>query len=209
MDDNQDKFKNNGWVDLMSNDGNFQGLGNLGVEDLISSNIVGNGILTNTTLLKDISNSNLRLFLEGGYNNPQLHVKLLTSMINSVFTQKTPVFLMSYRSSKKLFKNDVNLIDIKLWPDMYKYYKLSLHQSGILVTLRNPVGKKSGVYKINNPVITSILEECLGIDYLKTQEEGILEFYDTSDLEPEDLTQKSKDSRAKWNKILKKEENNG
>lgn len=140
----------------------------------------------------------IRGILKLGYDTEEADEILLSSMLNSIFTQSNMVFVLSQRSFLSLVREDINKPQITISSRRYASFKCKLHQIGYLSTLKESTHCKGGVYKIIHPKIVDILLKRKGDVFFKTQEEVVLGFYDSG------LTyKKPKTAQEVWDDIKK------
>ncbi|HLD91727.1 MAG TPA: hypothetical protein VI911_12070 [Patescibacteria group bacterium] len=159
-------------------------------------------LLKYTTKLSEIKDPELMLILKEAYSSDNVDGRLLATLLNSIFTQKSMTFVLSQRGFIKLLKEDTNGRGDKISGSKYIDFKSKLHQSQYIETLREPTNRKGGVYKLIHPNTVEILNKKCSRDFFKAQEDKVLAYYDTG-LSYAKKTNKTKKTTAteKWKKV--------
>lgn len=139
--------------------------------------------LKRTSKIEDFKNDRVRGILERAYSQDDIDNRFLATLMNCIFTQTSKTFIMTSRGFIKIMKDDPNGngkgIDFKT----YSVQKCRLHDLGYLITLRNPIGQKSGVYQLAIPLLLELLHKQCSDEYFEAQEKAVLSYYDKG---PED-----------------------
>lgn len=155
--------------------------------------------LKKTTKLDEFKNEEIKQHLEplykAGFNETMKH--RLGTIMNSIFTQENQTFLMSRDSTALLFEGDLDSKYKSCSNSDYKHLLKTITNISLFETLRIPVGRKAGVYKLVAPELVDTLYRLVGRKALEEQERKALEYYDGTDKpkkEPRSFKQYLKDN---------------
>ena len=170
-------------------------------------------VLRSTTKASDFEDKELVEFFEGSYDNDSNEYYLMfISMINSVFTHMAKTFVMSRGTFFENCQKDVNIKDkVKIHSGNYSTFLCFCFQHGYIKRLREPTGRKGGVYQIIDPDIVKKMNELQGQMFFQEQESFVLNAYDNNlKIKPENMTEKDLptmkvDSKANFLAKLDKE----
>jgi hypothetical protein len=171
-------------------------------------------ILRCTTKVDDFKDDDLNIFFKEAYEDIDNDFYLMfMSMINSVFTHMSKTFIMSRKTLYYICLNDLNLPrDIKVHSGNYSTFLSFCFEKGYITRLREPTGRKGGVYQIVDVDIVKKLNEIQGKMFFQEQEDYVLKAYDSNeviegyqDVTEDELVGTKQDRRAK---LLKRLEDN-
>ncbi|MDD5650837.1 MAG: hypothetical protein PHF86_10560 [Candidatus Nanoarchaeia archaeon] len=136
--------------------------------------------------VESFTNSEIIDFLNFFYKQEDSVVNLMGTFFNSIFTHKKQSFIFSKRIMNRLAQIDFNLKFKTFSYETYKDMMKRLFTHDYLVRIREPQGKRAGVYKILDPDIVRILyeiakDEYQGVtpqEYFESQEMAAVDFYD-------------------------------
>lgn len=148
--------------------------------------------LNQTSLVEDFKDEDLRKQLKVGYEGTTIERRFLATLVNSIFTQKSRVFIMSCRGISNLMKNDPNGNGKGIDSQDYRSNKRRLHAGNYIETLRNPKGRKAGVYKLIHPPLVELLNKLCSEEFFEAQEKSVLDFYDSGE------SDSSKSNTPRW-----------
>jgi len=134
--------------------------------------------LKRASLVKDIVNNDMRLFLRKLYGSVDPTLQRMASYINSAVTQDRVTFFMSNRIGKELVKKDPNTDFGEMNSKTYNFilYKLTDKHKWIK-RITSPIGRQAGIFEIINPTILNIITENKGIEYYEFQKAAIIYQY--------------------------------
>jgi len=171
-------------------------------------------VLKTTTKVDDFKDNDLNIFFKEAYEDIDNDFYLMfISMINSVFTHMSKTFIMSRRTMYYICYHDVNLPrKIKLHSCNYSTFLSFCFEKGYIARLREPTGRKGGVYQIIDVGIVKKLNETQGKMFFQEQEDYVIKAYDSNeviegyqDVTEDELVGTKQDRRAK---LLKRLEDN-
>ena len=147
--------------------------------------------LYQTVNINKIKSKEVRDFLKDLYSEEGIFVRVFASVMNAMISQKMITFILSKRLLDNLIQKDSNLERKALQSAQYKYFIHQLLKNKILIKLREPSGKKGGVYQLNNEEYLEFVD--ISYDKIKKQEDRILRRYDEYEKDKKDRLLKSKD----------------
>lgn len=103
----------------------------------------------------------------------------LATIINACLTQNTQTFCLSYRSLQILFTKDTDSQYKNLSSYDYRLLLVNITNCDLFEKLREPTGKRAGVYRLVEPELVAILQKQVGKKYLELKEKKVLEFYES------------------------------
>ncbi len=133
--------------------------------------------LSETSLISDLGEE-AQAALAALYENPNIDKKRIGTMVNSMITHQSHVFLNSIRIFEELIKNDLNT-DIKsCHSSKYKAIMHLLLRKKIIKILRAPTGRKAGLYELIAQIFLDIIKDAIGQDMLDAKKEANIKWYD-------------------------------
>lgn len=113
------------------------------------------------------------------YENECFEFNILASILNSIFTQKNPVFILGYRSVNNLIKNDVNIKKNAISGSRWKLFKkIFIYEENFIETIRAQKDKVPGLYTLKNGYFLKLLQKYLGKDDFAKKKEVYISWYD-------------------------------
>ncbi len=137
--------------------------------------------LTETTFLADFEPSEIKDTLSALYKEKSLFLRLLATVLNSIFTQRRAVFLFSRPILQELLKRDENVMKRKtLNGTEFKELMINLDKKFFR---RLACGKKdeqqASVHKLVHAELLSLLQSLVSDDTIKSQEEQCLQVFNS------------------------------
>lgn len=174
-------------------------------------------VLKATTKVGDFKYEDVNKFFREAYegNETDLYYMWL-SMINSAFTHMSKTFIISRATMYYLCYHDPNVKSkIKVHANNYSTFLSLCFEKGYIKRLREPTGRRGGVYQIIHPKVVQKMNEIQGMMFFEDQEKYVLNVYDSSIEDGDNLNEDSlvgtKEERKKklLDKITKAEEELG
>lgn len=137
--------------------------------------------LSQTSLVKDLEPSEMKIVIEGLYADKELNNKLFASVLNSIFTQHRGVFLFSRHIMEELIKNDKNLKRKTINGSEYANFMINTCGRFIEQITEASEEKKATVYKLSDKAILEHLLTLISKKILKEQEEQCLTIFNSYD----------------------------
>lgn len=151
-------------------------------------------ILRHCTKVGSFKKDDLNEFFEEGYKETDEFSLMFTSLINSVFTHMSKTFIMSRATLYYSCYHDPNLKEkLKIHSGNYSTFLSFCFENGILKRLREPTGRKGGVYQISDPDIVKKMYEIQSQIFFEEQEEYVTRAYDSNEKLIYDKPLKSED----------------
>lgn len=140
-------------------------------------------VLKATTKIGDFKHDDINDFFRESYKDihNEYH-QMFLSLINSVFTHMSKTFIMSRSSAYHMCYHDSNVPNkIKLHANNYSTFLSFCFEKGYIKRLREPTGRRGGVYQIVDAMIVKKLNEIQGKMFFKEQEEYVINAYDSNE----------------------------
>lgn len=134
--------------------------------------------LVNTKHLDDLPDIVIKPIL-AFYTSTSSSIQKSGSIINSIYTQQTNVFLLSLRIVSELVKNDPNIKYTSCNSTNYKEIMHKLFSSKVITALRKPSGKFAGLYELTSEIFLEPLRQQIGDDMLEATKKEHIEWYDS------------------------------
>lgn len=144
-----------------------------------------NAKLTEVSSLADL-NSILSDVISPFYDSNESIHKRLGSILNSIFTQRTTVFSLTYRLNGSLVRNDPNHTLKSCDSKDHKEVMNLAFNSGLFTILRKPVCKgygikgKAGLYELSHEKFLKPLKEVIGSDICDMKKQKFVDWWDNS-----------------------------
>lgn len=141
-------------------------------------------ILKSSTKIGDFKDNDLNIFFKEAYEDIDNDFYLMfISLINSVFTHMSKTFIMSRTTMYYVCYHDTNLPKkIKIHSGNYSTFLSFCFEKGYIARLREPTGRKGGVYQIIDVDIVKKLNEIQGKMFFQEQEDYVIKAYDSNDI---------------------------
>lgn len=149
-------------------------------------------VLKTTTLVGDFKYDDLNQFFEESYadDDNSEHYHMWISLLNSVFTHMSKTFIVSRATMYYLCYHDMNRkTRMKIHANNYSTFLSLCFERGYIKRLREPTGRRGGVYQIISPKVVSKLNEIQGKIFFEEQEKYVLNAYDSNGSEDFELTE--------------------
>lgn len=114
--------------------------------------------LYRTSDIEDISVEKGRVMLRSLVDNKDPLKLAFASMLNAIFTQQAPVFMITKRSLSKLIYDDKNHDGTLCHNRVYTVLMGSLKESGFLEVIEEPAPRKAGLYRIKDQDAVEVLK---------------------------------------------------
>lgn len=147
--------------------------------------------LTETSLASELDPSEIKEVIETLYKEKNLNLKLLASVLNSIFTQHRGVFLFSYRICQDLVKNDKNIKRKSLNGDEYFNFMINTEGKFIERISEACEDKRATVYKLSDKIILQHLLTVISTKILKEQEQQCLTIFNAYGKSSQKTSQKT------------------
>lgn len=142
-------------------------------------------VLFETSLVEELPEK-LQTNLVKWYSDQLYIINILASVINAIYTQQNPVFILSYRSINKLIKNDQNININALNGSQWKFFKKNFifdEETQIFSVVREQKNKIPGLYEIKQEELLSMIESSIGREILEKRKKVNIKWYDDNILE--------------------------
>lgn len=147
-------------------------------------------ITLNDCLLKELTSdvndfelSEVGTFLRYGYSSNDPNESKIVTLINAIFTHHSQTFMLTKKSYVDLIEKDTNSKYKSLNSLEYKNLIRIMLTSGHFERIREPIGRKAGVYKLVCPDILDVLHKLHSAEFFKMQEEKVTAYYDGAKVE--------------------------
>lgn len=140
-------------------------------------------VLKVTTRVGDFKYEDINEFFSESYKDihNEYH-QMFISLINSVFTHMSKTFIMSRSSAYYMCYHDPNPVKkIKVHANNYSTFLSFCFEKGYLKRLREPTGRRGGVYQVSDSMIVKKLNEIQGKMFFEQQEEYVINAYDSNE----------------------------
>jgi len=137
-------------------------------------------VLFETSLVEELPEK-LQTNLVKWYSDQLYIINILASVINAIYTQQNPVFILSYRSINKLIKNDQNININALNGSQWKFFKKNFifdEETQIFSVVREQKNKIPGLYEIKQEELLSMIESSIGREILEKRKKVNIKWYD-------------------------------
>lgn len=133
--------------------------------------------LSEVSLVSELDKE-MQLALNALYNNADPQKKRIGSILNSIFTQESHVFMNSVRILDDLVNKDPNTTLKSCHSSKYNEIMHLLQKNGIILKIREPKGRRAGLYKLIADIYLNILIMVMGKEMLDAKEKANIEWYD-------------------------------
>lgn len=124
-------------------------------------------------------NSEIRDALTSFYDHSDMNIQKMGTIFNAIYTQKTHIFLLSFRIFNNLLKNDPNIKCSSCHIKNYKYIIYKLISINVLKILRNHQFKKAALYELVEDLYLDVLKQFVDKQSLDEKKQICLEWYDS------------------------------
>jgi len=142
------------------------------------------------------------------YKEKDANKRMMTSILNSIFTHRMQTFMMTKRSLAQLLKNDPNQHYNGVSGTSWGSVRNAMQDLGQFQELRKPTNGKAGVYKlIYQPAIDVLyqlhdlhVESNKSANWFPHMENKLIEYWDANEKEPENKRKYTMEAFEQWEK---------
>jgi len=161
--------------------------------------------LSQTEIVKNTKNKDVRDFLSALYGNVDPLINKMASVMNSILFQKKVAFILSKRIATELIRADKNVSSKTISSSMYRLMIYKLTESlKFIERIREPTTNKAGVFILKQPEFLQLLYLEKGKEYYEAQKIVTLDLYDNYEAEVDPTVTKKKKKVRSFSEMLNK-----
>jgi hypothetical protein len=134
--------------------------------------------LYRTSMVEDLDNDRAEMMLNALLAKKDPLKLAFATILNAVFTQQSPVFMITKRTLSKLMYHDKNHEGNFCHDRTYTVLMRGLKNSGFIEVVEKPVGRKGGLYKLKDLDAVEVLKLIMiDISYEEIEKAKTEEYY--------------------------------
>jgi hypothetical protein len=150
--------------------------------------------LVQTWNVEDFDDENITEILKHLYKNKTRIFNQIGTLFNGLFVHQKVTFMITFRMLETLILNDENISEKTFSARDYKAIMHYLLGNKIAIVLREPTGRRAGIYKVISDQMLKVFYQLQTKDFFKAQEADTLKIRDEV---PYELKQNNEDTLEK------------